>query len=341
MLTFAYPWLAVLAPLPWLVVWLVPPYAESRPALRVPFLARLISLTGNVPQAGPMVGHRNLARSAVLIAAWLLALAALTRPQWIEPPLHRDQPTRDLLLLVDLSGSMQAQDFVNAAGQTVDRLTAVKEVLDDFLSRREGDRVGVIVFGDAPFTLVPFTIDLKLCRRLVQETEVGMAGPRTAFGDAIGLGITMFEHSTVKYKTMIALTDGNDTASRVEPTEAARIAKDKGIVIHTVAIGDPTTLGEEKLDEKVLDEVARSTGGGFYRALDRDKLAEIYRRLDAIEARKTDIVSYRPKTDWFWWPLAALVLLTMVARGVSMALSGGRSAQGDPVSDRAVPEGGL
>ena len=136
------------------------------------------------------------------------------RPQWIEPPLHRDKPARDLLLLVDLSGSMDTKDFTDPSGAKVDRLTAVKQVLDEFLARRKGDRVGVVVFGDAPFTLVPFTTDLDLAAAWCGEMQVGMAGPRTAFGDAIGLGVNLFAKSTVPAKTMIALTDGNDTASQ-------------------------------------------------------------------------------------------------------------------------------
>lgn len=320
MLTFAYPWLVLVSPLPALVVWLCPPYSESRPAIRVPFFARLVTLTGGTPRAGAAVTARGWLRTALLIAGWLLAVATLMRPQWVEAPLHRDKPTRDLLLLVDLSGSMAAKDFADASGQTVDRLTAVKEVLDDFLARREGDRVGVVVFGDAPFTLVPFTTDLKLCRQLVQQMAVGMAGPRTAFGDAIGLGITLFARSAVKYKTMIALTDGNDTGSKVAPAEAARIAKDSGIVIHTVAIGDPTAVGEDKLDEGALRDVAGATGGGFYRALDRAGLADIYRRLDAIEPRKVETVSFRPKLDLFWLPLAAVVLLSFTFQAVRLGL---------------------
>ena len=118
-----------------------------------------------------------------------------------------------------------------------------------------------------------------------------MAGPKTAFGDAIGLGIGLFDRSVVRTKTMIALTDGNDTGSKVPPREAAAIAKDKGIVIHTVAIGDPTAVGEDKLDEQALKDVAATTGGGFFRALDRNQLDEIYVWLDEIETRKVDSVS--------------------------------------------------
>ena len=326
MLTFAYPWLALLLPLPWFVYRFVPPHAQARAGLRVPFFKTLVSLTGQVPGSGTITARRGAGRMAVLIACWVLSLAALMRPQWIEPPLHRDLPTRDMLLLVDLSASMDTKDFVNAQGQTTDRLTALKAVLDDFVARRQGDRIGVVVFGDSPFTLVPFTTDLTLARRLVQDTAVGMAGPRTAFGDAIGLGISLFDASTVKTKTMIALTDGNDTASKVPPGEAAGIAKDRGIVIHTIAIGDPTAAGEEKLDEAALKDVAERTGGGFYRALDREQLEGIYRRLDEIETRRIETISYRPKRDLYWVPLAAGILLGMGAACVILLRGRGSAA---------------
>ena len=311
MLTFANPWLAVLLPLPWLVWRFVPPYAQSRRGVRVPFFGSVVALSGLQPQPGIVVGRRGAIRSAMLVLTWLLTLAALMRPQWIEPPLHRDKPARDLLLLVDLSGSMDTKDFTDPAGTKVDRLAAVKQVLDEFLAKREGDRVGVVVFGDAPYSLVPFTTDLKLCRRLVQEMQVGMAGPRTALGDAIGLGVNLFARSTVPAKTIIALTDGNDTASKVPTADAARVARDHKITIHTVAVGDPAAAGEDKLDEAALKDVASATGGGFYRALDRTQLSDIYTRLDQIETRKVDTVSFRPKTDFFWLPLLVAILLSM------------------------------
>ncbi|KRE03792.1 hypothetical protein ASE61_09180 [Bosea sp. Root670] len=318
MLSFAYPWIALLMPLPLLVWFGLPAHAERRTGLTVPFFDRLVRLSGRQPFSGGVVARRKPGSLVVLVVVWLLVMAALARPQWIEPPLHRDLPTRDLLLLVDLSGSMDTRDFVDASGATADRLTAVKQVLDDFLSRRKGDRVGVVVFGDAPFALVPFTTDLALCRAMLRDTAVGMAGPRTAFGDAIGLGIGLFARSTVKAKTIIALTDGNDTLSKVPPAEAARVAKDKGIVIHTVAVGDPQAAGEDKLDEAALKEVATTTGGGFFRALDRAGLAQIYQRLDAIETRRIDSVSFRPRRDVYWVPLAAALTLVLLAQAFAM-----------------------
>src|SRR5262249_13332928 len=160
-------------------------------------------------------------------------------------------------------------DFTDASGAKVDRLTAVKQVLDDFLSRRKGDRVGLIVFGNAPFVQAPFTQDLDVCRELLSEMRVGMAGPKTAMGDAIGLAVTVFDRTTVPERVLIVLTDGNDTGSLIPPQKAADVAKDKKITIHTVAVGDPKAAGEDKLDEEALRRVAQTTGGSYSHAGNR------------------------------------------------------------------------
>lgn len=314
MVTFAHSWIFWLAPLPLVVRWLAPPYMPARPALRVPFLTRIEAAGGKTQDAVRRGGSPLLVRAVV----WLLVLTALARPQWLEPPIERTLPTRDLLLIVDLSGSMDQQDFNNAAGEPVDRLTAVKQVLGDFLVRRQGDRVGLVVFGDAPFLQTPFTTDLELCRQLLDETAVRMAGPRTALGDAIGLGIRLFDDSEAPAKTIVALTDGNDTASAVPPAEAARVAHDREITIHTVAIGDPATVGEEKLDQESLRAVARATGGDFFLAMDREELVGIYDRLDEIETREVKTVSHRPRRDLFFWLIGAALLMSLASHGWSL-----------------------
>jgi Ca-activated chloride channel family protein len=317
-IALVHPWAGLLLPLPVLVYLLVPPFRQTQAGLRVPFFGTLARISGATPDGHAAGARRGPWRTFALVLSWLCIVLALTRPQRIEAPLHRDEPTRDLLLLVDLSASMDTRDFVDAAGNTVDRVTAVKEVLGDFLARRTGDRIGIAVFGSAPFVLVPFTTDLTLVRQMMGEMQAGMAGPRTAIGDAIGLGITLFAGSAMKHKTMIALTDGNDTASQVPPAEAARVAHDRGITIHAVAIGDPAAVGEDKLDEAALRDVAQVTGGGFFRAMNGVGLADIYRRLDAIETREVDTVSARPRTDLFWWPLAAGLLLTLGVRAAAL-----------------------
>ena len=257
-------------------------------------------------------------RAASLIAAWACVILALARPQIIEPPVTKSVPMRDMLLAVDLSGSMSTQDFTDSTGKKVNRLTAVKEVLDDFLSKRKGDRVGLIFFGSAPFVQAPFTQDLQVCRELLDEAQVNMAGPQTTFGDAIGLAITLFDRSQVKQRVLIALTDGNDTASKVLPAKAAEIAADKGIIIHTISVGDPRAAGEDALDVPTLKNVATTTGGIYAHAADHAQLQEIYRRLDAIETHDAQTISARPRRDVYWWPLAIGLLITFLQHAAEL-----------------------
>ncbi|MFC5050774.1 VWA domain-containing protein [Rubritalea spongiae] len=292
----------------------LPVYREPRQAVRVPWFQRVAKLVGGKPSEGAVIMQTRWSQLLFRYGLWILLVSALARPQWVEPAISRVTPTRDLLLLVDLSGSMETKDFTNKKGEQVDRLTAVKEVLDDFLTRRDGDKVGLIVFGNAAFVQVPFTQDLKVCRQLLDETATRMAGPRTAFGDAIGLGITLFERSENEDKLMIALTDGNDTGSKVPPAEAASIASDKGIVIHVVGVGDPQATGEEKLDEKALDAVAKNTGGQYFHANNREELENIYTEIDQMGTREVESESYRPRRDLFHWPLAAFLILSVGVR---------------------------
>ena len=308
MITLFHPWALLLILLPPVLRLVVPPYRESRRAIRVPWFQRMATLLHQQPSDGAAIADAKKSELFFFWVLWVLITLALARPQLLEPPVSRVLPTRDLMLLVDLSGSMEAEDFTNSRGMKVDRLTAVKEVLDDFLTRREGDRVGLIVFGNAAFVQVPFTQDLEATRQLLEETAVRMAGPRTAFGDAIGLGITLFERSEVEHRVMIALTDGNDTGSKVPPPQAAKIAKDNDIVIHVVGVGDPRATGEEKLDEEALTAVASTTGGRYFHAADRDQLEGIYSELDRIDTREVEAETYRPRTDLFHWPLAAFML---------------------------------
>lgn len=309
MLSVLHPWILLLLPLPWLAWLMLPARRSEEVAVRVPFGDRLRKALGEQRVTGRVVRTTRRVMDPVLI--WVLLVTALARPQWIEPPVTKELPTRDLLLLVDLSGSMRQEDFTNAAGAKVDRLTAVKEVLGEFLTRRKGDRVGLVVFGDAPFLQAPFSTDLNLSRQLLEETAIGMAGGRTAFGDAIGLGITLFEKSKAPAKTIIAVTDGNDTKSQVVPVEAARIAHHRDIRIHCVAIGDPSTVGEEKLDEAALREVASTAGGSYFFAADRSQLTGIYDELNQIETRKVDVVSHRPRRDVYYWPLLVALLVSL------------------------------
>ena len=309
-------WLLLL-PLPWLVTRLWPVYRERLVTVRVPFLDRVARLTGQDPDALPSAVTTPRGQQILSWLVWILVVTALARPQWLEEPVARTEPARDLLVAVDLSGSMDTEDFTDAEGGQVDRLTAVKEVLGDFLARREDDRIALIVFGSAAFVQVPFTVDNAVIRQMLDETTVRMAGPRTVVGDAIGLAITLFERSEVPERLMILLTDGNDTGSQVPPERAADIARDRGVVIHAVGVGDPESAGEEALDEAALEAVARVTGGRYFHAADREELEQIYSTLDELAPRKVETLSHRPRRDLFHWPLGAALLLTLLYHGIA------------------------
>lgn len=323
MLTFAHVWVFILLPLPWLANRILPKKQRVSAAVRVPFMDRVKVASNGIPRIRKSSNHwKNW-------IVWLWVLIALARPQWIEPPIEKQVPTRDLLLIVDLSGSMETEDFTNASGEKTDRLSAAKEVVGDFLLKREGDRVGLVVFGNAPFLQAPFSTDLDLSRTLLEETVARMAGPKTAFGDAIGLGISLFENSDAPAKTIIVLTDGNDTASQLPPEEAAKVARDRGITIHTIAMGDPRSVGEEKLDETVLKKVADTTTGKYFLALNRLELEQIYTELDALETREIKTISHRPRNDLFFWPLTIGLLFSCLSSFNWRGTFGRNSVQGD------------
>jgi len=239
------------------------------------------------------------------VVAWCLLVVALSAPQKVGDPIERTRSARDLMVAVDLSGSMQTRDFYLPVdiNSKVDRLTAVKSVLHEFSIQREHDRLGLIVFGDAAFLQTPFTEDHAAWRTLLAETAIGMAGQSTVFGDAIGLAIKLFERSESDSKVLIVLTDGNDTGSQVPPIEAAKVAKQKNLKIYTIAIGDPATIGEEAMDVTTLRRVAELTGGQYYQALDREQLLAAYRTISDLEPELFETLSYRPRHSLFHWPL--------------------------------------
>jgi Ca-activated chloride channel homolog len=304
--------LALLAfPLPLLVWSLLPAYRERVESVRVPFFEQIAPVSGRPPRRGAAVLRRTLSQWLLAPIAWALIVVALARPEWVEPPVRKTETARDLLLAVDLSQSMETRDFDSPDGRHLDRLEAVKLVLDEFIARRKGDRLGLVVFGDAAYLQAPFTRDLDACRLLLDETRVGMAGPHTVIGDAIGVGIRFFDASDAKHKVMILLTDGNDSGSKVPPEKAAQLAADHGVTIHTVGIGDPAATGEARVDFAALHSIAATTGGRAYLAQDPQHLAGIYSELDAIEPRELQASSYRPRRPLFHWPLGAVLGLLL------------------------------
>lgn len=311
-MTLAFPWLLTLLPLPIVIRHLLPAYQQQGTSIRIPLFEMIVEASGQTAARGAAVRQSSRTETLVLFVCWVLIVVALARPQYLLPAVTRQVPSRDLMLAIDLSGSMETKDFESTKGDTVNRLDAVKEVLDDFLLKRDGDRVGMIIFGTGAFIQVPFTQDLDVCRKLVMQTDVRMAGPRTAFGDAIGLAMTVFDRSELDDQVLIALTDGNDTGSRVPPLEASKIARDKGIVVHTIGVGDPKAAGEELLDEKTLRQVAEQTGGQYFFAGDRDDLAKVYDKLDEMSQREIEQIAFRPRKDLFHWFVLAAVVTSLL-----------------------------
>lgn len=306
-----YPWLLLLLPLPALVWLLAPPYREESSSVRLSFFGEIASASGLAPRAGAVVMRRRWLQWIVAPLAWALLVLAAARPQFVEPPIEKVLPARDLLLALDLSQSMDTRDFRSPEGRLVTRAAAVRQVVGDFIARRGGDRIGLIVFGDAPYPLAPFTMDHALVQRMVDDVLPGMAGPRTALGDAIGLAIKMFDASHAQQKVLVLLTDGNDTASRMPPERAAEIAHDRGVIVHTVGIGDAAAHGEDKLDLDTLRSVAAVTGGRFFFGADQRQLQDIYATLDRITPQNQKTLSWRPRRELYMWPLGAALLIVL------------------------------
>jgi Ca-activated chloride channel family protein len=311
MFEFEWPWAFALLPLPLLVWWLMPVYQRQQTSVHVPFFDRLANATGQTPQPGAVVLRRRAIQMIAAALVWVLMVAALARPERVGDAVTHEVSARDLILAVDISGSMEQSDFRTQAGKTIKRLDGVKLVLGDFIARRKGDRVALILFGSKAYVQVPFTQDLQTARMLLDQSEAGMAGQQTAIGDTIGLAIKTFETSTATQKLVILLTDGNDTASKVPPEHAADIARQKSVVVYTIGFGDPNVTGENRVDLRTLREVASMTGGQFFRAEDGAQLAEIYADIDRLAPVKLETISWRPKLPLFQWPLGAAVILAL------------------------------
>ena len=304
-----YPWLLALLPLPFLIYWLLPPYKEEEDSLRITFFDYLTSAIGVTPEPGAVIPKTNWLQKILAPICWCFILLALARPQFVEPPIEKIQPGRDLMLALDISQSMETPDFRTPDGKHMRRVDAVKQVVSQFVRRRKNDRIGLIVFGQAAYPVVPFTLDHDACLKILSQTDAGMAGPQTMIGDAIGLAIKQFENSEAKQRVLILLTDGNDTGSRMPPRKAAEIAGQKGITIHVVGLGDPHATGEDKVDYAALNAIAKATGGQVFHGENRTELENAYNTLDKITPQNFKTLSYQPKRELFMIPLAAAVVL--------------------------------
>ena len=321
MIELLWPFVLLLLPLPWLARRILPERKVSNAALKAPFFDRWQSLALH----SPTTQASNKRTPLTLWLIWLCLLFAAARPMWIGEAVELPNSGRDLMLAVDISGSMRVEDM-QVGNRMVRRLDAVKELGSQFMSRRSGDRLGLILFGSRAYLQSPLSFDIQTVQRFLEESQIGFAGQETAIGDAIGLAVKRLQERPASSRVLILLTDGQDTASTVDPLEAAQLAAQLGVRIHTIGIGAesmtlPSLLGSPfgartvnpsaDLDEASLVEIASRTGGQYFRARDPAELAQIYTMLEALEPLELDTALYRPQKSLAALPLIAALLLSL------------------------------
>mgnify|MGYP006078688579 FL=1 len=320
MLSLLWPWALALAPLPFIYRWLRRPADVKIQALRAPLLAK-VALNDSASMKTSSWQRRLLL--IVLSLCWLSALLAIARPVWIGSPVSMPTNGRDILLAVDISGSMEQEDM-RINGREVNRLIAVKAVVGDFVVKREGDRLGLILFGEKAYLQTPLTFDRKTLQTLLNEAQIGFAGSNgTAIGDAVGLAVKHLQDRPENHRVVILLTDGSNNAGELDPMEAADLARRAKVKIYTVGIGaesqqswglfgSQVTNPSADLDESALQGIAGATGGQFFRARDPQELATIYGELNRLEPLQQAAETIRPVSTLFHWPLALTFFLSLV-----------------------------
>ncbi len=315
MLSWQWPYLLALVPLPLIVRWLSKAQDQSASAIQVPFFKTVNGLKES--QLDSNSGH--WAKASLLWLMWLSLLLAAARPTWVGEPINLPQDRRDLMLAVDISGSMQETDMLVNQRYT-NRITAVKAVVGDFVQKRAGDRLGLILFGQQGYLQTPLTYDAKTVNQQLQEAQLGFAGNATAIGDSIGLAIKRLRDRPADSRVLILLTDGANTAG-TDPTQAATIAAEAQIRIHTVGVGAEEIIEKgffgrsrrvnpsRDLDENTLRLIADKTGGKYFRARDPKELQQIYAEIDSLEPIPEE-QTFRPTRSLLHWPLSAAFALT-------------------------------
>ena len=318
-LSFIWPWMIAFLPLPWIIHRIIKPvHKQHTPLLAPQIIARIEDQlpTENLIESNqPSKGIPILA-----ILMWFSLIIAATRPVLYLDATPFQVSGKEMLLAVDLSGSMQKEDMY-LAGDEVNRLVAVKSVVSEFIARRKGDRMGLIVFGTQAFLQSPLTYDLNTVNTLLNETEIGMAGNNTAIGDAIGLTLKhLYESKSSNNAILILLTDGSNTAGNVNPLDAASKAQEMGLKIYTVGVGriksrnglDRFMTNKSDMDIDTLTKISDLTGGQFFQANDTEQLGEIYQYINKLESVEHEIFSYRLRTEFYVWPLGFAFLLSLL-----------------------------
>ena len=321
MFEIALPWLLLLLPAPLLARLLMPAANSDQAAIRAPFAARWRSLA-----SASQLGFRGSSANVVLITLiWMLLVVAAARPQWLGEPIELPNSGRDLMLALDLSGSMQIEDM-QVGSALVSRIEAVKAIASDFTERRSGDRVGLILFGTKAYVQAPLTFDVKTVTQFIREAQLGFAGEDTAIGDALGLAIKRLRERPADSRVLILLTDGQDTASTVDPMEASALAAEMNVRVYTIGIsrrlGSRANVSGE-VDEALLNAVAQATGGKYFRARNPKELQSIYSILDELEPVEQEASTFRPVRSLSYIPIGAALLLAML---LIFLRSGGPSA---------------
>lgn len=319
MIEFQWPWVFILLPLPYLVNRLMPRAEIIEAPLFVPFFTSLKS----VVSSSPRLGSRSWILSLVALLCWLLLVVAATRPQWVGEPVQLPTTGRDLMLSVDISGSMEAQD-IQLEGRSATRLEVVKSVVGDFVERRTGDRLGLILFAARAYTQAPLTFDRETVGILLEEAQIGIIEENaTAIGDAIGLGVRHLRERPQASRILILLTDGVNNAGQVSPMQAGELAFREGIRIYTIGIGAESAARSSifssravnpsaDLDEETLTAIAENTGGRYFRARNTEELEQIYAVLDELEPVEQEDETFRPTIALFYWPLGLCLLLSFL-----------------------------
>ena len=319
MLEFSWPWVFLALPLPLAIYWLVPRAPRQDAALRVPFYRQLVQLHTDA-------SHNYTKNLLTLIACsliWVLVVIAGSRPQWVGEPIQIPTTGRDMMLTLDMSGSMEARDmFLN--NTQLSRFQVMKAVISDFVEKRTGDRLGLTLFAAHAYMLTPMTYDLNTVATMVAELEIGMIDESaTAIGDAIGLSIKNLRQQPENNRILILLTDGINNAGELTPLQAAQLARTEGIKMHIVGIasdqfGQRSMFGNRpgglvsEIDDEAMQEAASMTGGLYFRARTLEDMIEIYDELDQMEPIEQDEQTYRPVTQLFHWPLGAALLLSFL-----------------------------
>lgn len=317
MFEFAWLWVFALLPLPWLLRVLLPAADSGEAALKVSFLAELEGLAGRRAR----ISLPTWRQQAPYVLLWLLLLIAAARPQWLGEPLPIAASGRDLLVAVDVSGSMDYPDM-RWQDEDISRLELVQRLLGDFLEHRQGDRVGLILFGSKAYVQAPLTFDRRTVRTWLDEARIGIAGKNTAIGDAIGLALKRLRLRPAQSRVLILVTDGANNGGQIHPLTAARLAAQEHVRIHTIGIGaDPSANGalgmlglnpSLDLDEPSLREIAQITGGQYFRARDGDQLQAIGASLDTLEPVDQRPTQARPAQALYVWPLGGALLLSVL-----------------------------